>query len=471
MHEGAPEGFWHFPHSHHDRHACTDGGGVVCTYGQLDREVEALARQLRKRGSRRLGFLYSENSIAWLVAYLAALRAGHVPLLLPSDLSTEMADQLTTRYAPDWSWRPRPRAPGPDVPAATTTDLADFIAHPRTQHVAVHPALGLLLSTSGSTGSPRLVRLSYAALQANAASIAEYVGIRASDRALTTLPSHYSYGLSVINSHLAAGASIVVRDTSLLDRGFLDLVRREQVTSLAGVPTWYQMFVRTGFDKSETPSLRVLTQAGGRLDERTKRAVLAFAQRRGLQFFVMYGQTEATARISFVPPELLPENLDAIGVPIPGGTLRVDEVTSELIYQGPNVMMGYAASAEDLARGDELAGELRTGDLGIRQANGLFAVTGRLKRFVKLSGNRFGLDEIEAALTAVLGHAVAAAGRDERLLIWIEGTDADAVAQAKQILQEWYRLHHTLFRIHLIDALPQLRSGKRDYARLQQLAN
>lgn len=449
--------------------ACTDGQGQSLTYKELNNSVDEVASRLTTHATRKLGFLFSTNSVDWLCVYLGCLRAGHVPLLLPSDLEPSLAEQLIDTYQPEWLWYPASSQAQPeDSRKSTDSMLEGFVWRQPLTSAPLHPDLGLLLSTSGSTGSPKLVRLSYRAISANASSIVSYLNIEAQDRALTTLPPSYSYGLSVINSHLAAGASLVMRNLSLMSRDFLRIVQRERVTTLAGVPTWYQMLLRTGFDKAEVPSLRVLTQAGGSLDERTKRAVLNFAQLKKLRFYVMYGQTEASPRISYVPPDSLPEKLNSIGIPIPGGTLALDSETSELIYSGPNVMMGYAECRQDLGRGDELGGVLRTGDIGAVDAQGFFAVTGRLKRFVKLSGNRYGLDEIESQLTSLTQSAVTVAGRDDRLGIWIESTDPDLLTLVKVFLQEKYGLHHTLFRIHLVPVTPLLSTGKKDYTNLMQ---
>jgi acyl-CoA synthetase (AMP-forming)/AMP-acid ligase II len=229
------------------------------------------------------------------------------------------------------------------------------------------------------------------------------------------------------------------------------------------------MLLRTGFNKADVPSLRVLTQAGGKLDERTKLTILNFAQAKGLRFFVMYGQTEASPRMSFVPPEALSAKLNSIGIPIPGGKLELDRLTSELIYSGPNVMMGYAESRQDLEKGDELGGVLRTGDIGLVDEHGFFSITGRLSRFVKLSGNRYGLDGVEEALSMLTKSTVAVAGRDERLGIWIESSNSNLQTQVSSFLMEKYGLHHSLFRIYLVTNVPLLQTGKKNYTSLLKL--
>lgn len=447
------QSFWAAQPQRGESLALIDEQGRAIRRGELDALVDERVSALRAQGERLPGFLFFRNRLDDLVQHLACLRGGHVALLLPADMPAPAAQALVDLYRPAWlHGAPAGVRPAEGAPPA------------------LHPDLGLLLSTSGSTGSPKLVRLSRSAVQANAASIAAYLQIAPVDRALTTLPPSYSYGISVIHSHLLAGACIALSDASVLSPEFLPRLRELAITSIAGVPSSWQMLLRTGFDKAELPALKTLTQAGGRLDEPFVRRLHAWAQAHGARFFVMYGQTEATARISYVPPERLAEKLGAIGIAIPGGQLSVDGASGELVYRGPNVMMGYATTPEDLARGDELGGVLRTGDLGRVDEDGFFHVTGRLKRFVKLSGSRIGLDEVESLLSTSLGLPVAAGGRDERLIVGIEGSDDALVAQARELLVQQLQLPLSLMRIRLLPALPLLSTGKRDYAALNELA-
>ncbi len=436
-----------------------DDAGEATTYAQLNALVDTAATALRGGAGRTMGLLSCGNDRASLVAYLACLRAQAVPLLLPPSLAPALKDALMAAYQPDWVLGPSEH--GEPLPGSglRLQRLAGGGAEP-------HPDLALLLSTSGSTGSPRLVRLSHAALEANAASIANFLAIGPAERAITTLPPHYSYGLSVINSHLRAGACVVLTEHSVLRNEFWNLARSQCATSLAGVPYTYQLLHRTGFADRDLPTLHTLTQAGGRLDDRLTHFFHELAVKRGWRFFVMYGQTEATARISYVPPERLGEKVGSIGLPIPGGALALDGDSGEMIYRGPNVMMGYAQTREDLARGDELQGVLRTGELGRADEEGFFYVTGRQKRFVKLSGSRIGLDEVENMLQEELGVPVAVGGRDDALVAWIETRDDALPAQAARLFKERYGFHHSHYRLARVDQLPLLPSGKKDYAPL-----
>lgn len=450
--------FWHFTHARPQAVALIDEQGRTVRYAELDAEVDQAVRELDQAGAGALGLLFAANHRKVLVAYLACLRSKRVALLLPQDMPADLVQALVAQYEPDWLL-------GQQRAASPASDVLPPLVHGAggASRPAPHPDLGLLLSTSGTTGSPRLVRLSRQALQANAESIAGFLQLAQADRAITSLPPHYSYGLSVINSHLHAGASLVLTDLSVMSRQFWETLDTHAATSLAGVPYVYQMLHRMGFAKMPLPSLRTITQAGGKLDDRLTKAFADLAASRAWRFFVMYGQTEATARISYVPPERLPDKIGSIGIAIPGGELSIDPQSSELVYRGPNVMMGYAESRADLGRGDDLQGVLRTGDLGRCDDDGFFYVTGRLKRFVKLTGNRIGLDEVEQMLQQELGAAVAVTGRDECLVALIEGEDGGLIERAQALLKQKYALHHSLYRLRCVAALPLLPSGKKDY--------
>jgi acyl-CoA synthetase (AMP-forming)/AMP-acid ligase II len=364
------------------------------------------------------------------IAYLTARRAGHAVILLEADADpTAIIETYDPRY----------------VITGETVEVREDAAP-----AELHPDLRVLLSTSGSTGSPKLVRLSEANVRANAASIAQYLDLDADERAIQSLPLSYSYGLSVLNSHLHAGASVAFTPHSVIRPEFWDDVRRHEATSFAGVPYAYAMLERIGMRDMDLPSLRTMTQAGGRLDPE-----IAARYAKRARFFVMYGQTEATARIAYVPPERLADKPGSIGIAIPGGELSVED--GELVYRGPNVMLGYATSRADLARGDELGGVLRTGDLGYADDDGFFYVTGRAKRIAKVYGQRINLDEVEAAVD---GPAGAIAG-DDRIDVFCEReTDARALAAR-------FRLPPRALRVHEIERLPVKSSGKVDYAALR----
>ncbi|MFB9957602.1 AMP-binding protein [Agromyces bracchium] len=424
-------------------------------YAELHDRIDD--RRAALGGGRRLVFLSAGNTVEAVVTYLAALAGGHPVLLLPAGTAGAALDALADRYAPDVVVRA-------DERGFELTDASGGPSH------AFHPELALLASTSGSTGSPKLVRLSRTNVLANAASISEYLGLAPDDRAATTLPLGYCYGLSVVNSHLRSGGSLLLTDRSIVEPEFWSEFAALGATSFAGVPHTYELLEATDFARRDLPDLRYVTQAGGRLAPERVRALARLGRERGFDVVVMYGQTEATARMAYLPPALAETAAGAIGVPIPGGSFRIDESVGggapgegELVYSGPNVMMGYAESPADFARGAELA-ELRTGDLARRRDDGLLEITGRLSRFVKSFGLRLDLDRIERLLAAdgVEARTVAVG---ERLAVFVRHDRFADAARAAVIRHTGVPAH--AFDVHALAEFPRTANGKPDHAALR----
>ena len=462
-----------------DRLLVVDDAGARLYGRDLDAACAALSRAM---GGRALVFLLCRNEPGTLLGYLGCLRCGAVPLLLSSHISPALLRELAETYRPNFYCVPQ------DLPAEIRAVLPDtapllelrgsvLIPGSGAERCPLHPELALLLTTSGSTGSPKLVRLSGRNLVSNAASIAQYLGLDADERPITTLPLHYSYGMSIINSHMLAGAPVLLTTHGILEREFWYMVRQEVATSLAGVPYTYQMFHRLGLTTMELPRLRYLTQAGGMLSPELQEEFAAWAARTGRRFYVMYGQTEAAPRMSYLPPERAIEKSGSIGIPIPGGQFRLEDAgggeitspdtTGELIYYGENVAMGYARRLSDLSRGDEWRGRLATGDMVRRDRDGFYYITGRKKRFVKLFGNRVNMDEVERLLSAQFpGVGFACAGRDDLLCIYTDSRDPAIPAAALRYISEETRLSPKAFRVQVIDTIPKNESGKTLYSAL-----
>ena len=424
------------------------------TYAALADRVDGVATALGR--DRRLVMVETRNTLECLQAYLGALAGGHVVLPVPHGRDHSA---LVSTYRPD-----------------VIIDAAGRIDH-RTRRPShrLHPDLTLLASTSGSTGSPKAVRLSAENLRSNAASIAEYLQIAETDRAATTLPLSYCYGASVVHSHLSVGAALILTDRSVIDEEFWALVRRHGATSFAGVPYTFELLDRAGFAEMDLPHLRSVTQAGGRLKPESVRRYASLGRRRGFDFVVMYGATEATARMAYLPPERALSQPEAIGRAIPGGSLELapldgwdDPEVGELVYTGPNVMMGYAESAADLATGNTIEA-LHTGDVARHLGDGIFQVVGRLSRFVKLYGLRIDLQRVESAVSAA-GAPAMCAESDGRLVVATVGGDGAAdPAELQRRTALAAGLPTDAVRALCLPELPVLPSGKPDYGRLRLL--
>jgi hypothetical protein len=446
--------------SHGDRTALVLPDGREVSYRELAAAADVQGR--RFGAERCLVALEMRNDFESVAAYLGALRAGF-PVILMAEGATVASHPIMATFRPElvfflgeggWTLEARKGGEG---------------------ETRLHPDLGVMLSTSGTTGSPKLVKLSRSNLHENARSIAEYLGITPERRAITNLPLHYSYGLSVLNSHLFAGGSIVLTNHSVVDAEFWETMNREKVTDLPGVPYTYELLEKTGFRSDPPESLQVMTQAGGRLPPHLVREYASFCWERGIRFFVMYGQTEATARMAYLPPDRTLENSDCIGVAIPRGRFEIRDpegaaieqpgVAGELVYRGPNVMMGYGLSREDLAEPAGLA-ELMTQDIAEWTEAGFVKIVGRSSRFSKIAGLRIGLDDIERILRDE-GRRGYASGTDEFIAVaLIDGSDSGA---ARRMLAERCKLPPQSLAVFNLEGAPTLPSGKIDYVAIRAL--
>ena len=404
--------------------------GRRLTYAELGGLVSDRAKSLQ-RGV--LQFCLCKNTIESVVEYLACLEAVAPVVMLDATKDAETIENLRQIYQPGIT--------------------------------KCHPDLAVCLTTSGSTGSPKLVRLTLRNIIANAESIAEYLRIDTDERPITMLPMYYSYGLSIINSHLLKGATILLTDKSYAQREFWNFLRENEATSMSGVPYTWEMLRRLRFMRMDLPSVRTMTQAGGKLNAEIALEYIRWAKSVNKQFIVMYGQTEATARMSYLPWERAEEKYASIGVAIPGGTFSLAE-DGELIYQGENVSLGYAECAGDLMKGDENHGVLHTGDMARVDEDGFYYITGRKKRFVKVWGNRCNLDQVEQ-LVKPITTTCACAGVDDHITVFV--TKEGLEKEIKDLLAAKTGLNPIAFAVKVIESIPVTASGKIDYPALQLL--
>ncbi len=440
----------------------TDEGKEV-GYDELKRKTDEWAAKVPPRS---LVFLLVGNNLDSLVAYVACLNHDIVPLMLDAHIDSQLLQRFLDIYHPDFIWHP--------------SDGGYVLEQLNTQNgrKELHPDLALLLTTSGSTGSPKLVRQSYTNIKANTESIVEYLKLGATERPITTLPMNYTYGLSIINSHLAVGATILLTEKSIMQREFWNFFTEHEATSFGGVPYTYEMLDKLMFFRRKLPSLRTMTQAGGKILPILHQKFAEYAQREGKNFIVMYGQCEATARMAYLPSDRALDKVGSMGIVIPGGKFSIidvdgneivePEVTGELVYEGANVTPGYAECAEDLAKGDERHGRLVTGDMAKRDADGFYYIVGRKKRFLKIFGNRVNLDETERLIKgAFTGIDCACGGVDDKMKIYIANSaGSDILLKVRDFVAEKTHLNFVAFEVVSISAIPKNASGKTLYSEL-----
>ena len=422
---------------------------------------------------RSLVFCLCENSVGSLGGYFSFINNRIVPLMLDATIDKDLLDNLICIYEPNYLWISNSLLELYGDYEVRFSEFDYSLVLINEKRVDVHDSLALLLTTSGSTGSPKLVRLSYENIQANAESIAAYLQLSADERPITSLPMHYSYGLSVINSHFISGATILLTDKSIAQKEFWEFAREQKATSMAGVPYTYEMLKRLRFFRMSLPDMKVLTQAGGKLSSTLVQEYVDNARLSDKKFVVMYGQTEATARMSYLPFESASDKASSIGIAIPGGTFKLinddgceiseSDKDGELIYLGKNVSLGYADCKEDLIKGDENNGKLYTGDIARRDADGFYYITGRKKRFIKIYGNRVNLDAAEQIVKVVTA-SCACVGIDDKMLIYI--TDSSKSDQIRNLLSEKTGLNSRAFEVRVISEIPKNTSGKILYSNL-----
>ncbi len=448
----------------------TDSGEKV-TYSELERLLDEL---FSKINHRCLIFCLCENSLGWLIGYVSFLKNKAVPLLIDKDLNNDLLRGLLDRYRPEYLYLPSSLMDGfIDFEAIYSANDYTLV---KTNYEVKYPLfdeLALLLTTSGSTGSPKLVRQSYKNISSNAEAIAKYLDLTETEKPITTLPMSYTYGLSIINSHLLAGSAILLTSKTLMENGFWGFFKEQGATSFGGVTYTYEILKKLRFFKMELPSLKTMTQAGGKLTPELTKEFAEFAESKNIRFFVMYGQTEATARMSYLPHQCALSKCGSMGIAIPGGefsliddngnVIDMPDTVGELVYKGSNVTLGYAECGEDLIKSDERGGVLVTGDLAKRDSDGFYYITGRRNRFIKLYGNRINLDEAEQLIKAIIPDC-ACAGQDDHMLIYI--TEAGREQDVRQFISGKTGINSAAFEVKVIAEIPKNEAGKTVYVKL-----
>lgn len=462
---------WDFQ-QHKGKTALIDEYGNQMTYDDLNSESYILSEKV---GHRCLVFALCRNEIGSVLGYTAFINNGIVPVMVNSHLEKELLDNLLRTYNPEYLWLPKNQV-------EQFSDMSiEYEAHEyvllKTGYEKRYPLfdeLGLLITTSGSTGSPKLVRQSYTNVLNNAQSIVKYLRLDDSERPITTLPMNYVYGLSIINSHFLVGATLLLTDKGLMQKEFWEFFKQSEATSFGGVPYTYEMLDKLRFFRMTLPSLRTMTQAGGKITPELHEKFATYATEQGKSFVVMYGAAEATARMGFLPAEKALEKKGSMGIPIPGGVFHLisedrQEITEpfttgELIYEGKNVTLGYAEKGEDLILGDERHGRLETGDMAQFDDDGFYYIVGRKKRFLKIYGNRVNLDEIDRLIKGEFEIEVASAGVDDHMYIFV--TNESIADKVRDFVVGKTKLNPAAFKMVVIDEIPKNDAGKTLYKEL-----
>lgn len=441
--------------------AIKDAYGNALSYFELEKLAEEYEKIIK---SRSLVMILCDYEIDTIAFYYCMLVNQTVPILVDAHLKEEMLEQLIRRYNPQYIWK--------------STNTGHKIAVKHRNHVLLkrhdemidmHQDLALLLTTSGSTGSSKLVRISYDNLLSNARTCSEHVMLREDDATITTLPFYYCYGLSVIHFHWYMGATVYVTDWPMTSEKFWKFFKQSGITNFATVPYHFEIMNKIGFIKKDYPSLRFLMEGGGKLQGEQQNFWGKILKDKNIRFYILYGQTEGTAILSGIPYKKALEKMGSIGLALTGYTSEIDHAdengVGELIFRGDSVSMGYAEKKEDLARGDENNGILYTGDLAYVDEEGYIYLKGRKKRFVKILGARVSLDEMENIIQRYYPqYSIVCAGGDNHIVLFYE----DEVDEKELIrfCEKKFLIKRKMVEAKKIDKIPRNSYGKVKYSEL-----
>jgi len=434
----------------------------VLTYGDLVSRTNTLAAHLVTTiGSGNECLLLSENNPFFIIAYLAIIRSGNTALLFETGISESQLAAIYRQCRIRVSFVQNkflPKVAGKDN-LITEDVLAGLPSLPLPGVPVGENDVAVVIFTSGSTGAKKGVMLTHRNLCANTGSIVQYLELTPDDRICATLPLFYCFGASLLHTHLRACGSILLSNNIFIG-GVIRDINTHRCTGFAGVPSTYQILTtKTPFLKEKLPTLRYMQQAGGQLPNKYIRMIAeAFPEKK---FIVMYGATEATARLSYLPPDKVLTKLGSIGKGIPGVTLTVVNEQGipvqpgeigEIIASGDNIMKGYYGDPEGTAEVIQ-DGKLLTGDLATVDDEGYIFIHGRKKNIIKSGGYRISPNEIEefiCPLDGVVGCVVVGLPDEimgEAVVAIVQHAGTMPEDQAREAILNWCRQHLPSYKV------------------------
>ena len=454
------------------RIAAKDSHGNSIKYGDITELASNINKCITKRS---LIFILTENNVGGIVWTISSILSGHVPLILNAHIDPQLLNKLIQIYQPTHICEPISQTQ--NINSSVINNYGYILYKTGFDNYQMFPELSHLLPTSGSTGSPKLIRHKYSNIEAAALNISTLFRLTERDRPLMVLPIYYTMGLSIIFSHLKVGATILITDCKMTDPLFWKFFKEEKATSFTGVPFSYEILDKMRFYRMNLPSLNLLTQGGGKMSEDLNLKFVNYCLQSGKRWIATYGQSEGTARMAWLPEEYSLSKIGSIGIAVPNGQLSLidpdgNEIVEspafgEMCYTGKNVTMGYAEHRDDLKKGDERHGFLKTGDLAYRDKDGFYFIKGRMGRFIKLYGNRIGLDECEILLKSKLTCDCACMGNDNEIIVYV--TDFQQAKKATQTLMETVNLPANVITIRHIVTIPKNETGKTLYSKLENI--
>lgn len=442
------------------------------TYSSI---IELSKKFFNKVKERSLVLIKCENSFEIIIAYITFSRLNCPIILVDNNLVNQSYEEIIEAYKPDYIFQNiKNKKENINYIHLNNFGLFELLENQKKIKNSINENLSLLIPTSGSMGSPKFVRQSSQNIMTNIDQVTQSLNVKASDRTITTMPLNYTYGLSIINSHLFNGASIIVNNYTLIDKKFWNILDNKKASNFGGVPFMYEILDKIGFEKKIPESLEYITQAGGKLSKDLLGKFIEISKNNNLKFITMYGQTEATSRMSYLDWNFSEKKIGSIGKPVKDGKFSIQDnkgkiiensnETGELIYEGKNVSMGYAINYLDLVKGDDNKGKLFTGDLAQKDKDGFYYIVGRIKRISKVFGIRINLDDLEILLKK-WGYECVCTGNDKLLNFFIIN-NFDNEKMIDRISKN-IGIHKSAIKLNKIRNIPRNKIGKTLYSELK----
>lgn len=446
--------------------ALVDEHGRQVTYRDLEDQSRIYQDMICKRS---LVFILCDYNIDSIIFYYSIMNNHVVPLLLDEKINGKVLHKLIKLYEPQFIWIKKDRASEVPIQCYVIKELTEhIILKTDYEGCELYEELALLLTTSGSTGSPKLVRVSYDNLINNAKAFVKATQLKDTDIGITTLPMHFSYGLAVMHLHWMAGAQMCLTDMSMLKEEFWLFLQEQKVTNFAGVPYTYEILFKIGFLDKIPMSLRFLTEGGGKLPDDRQRLFGKKLMEKNVRLLLCYGQTECTGLIAVLSSQMILDKIGSVGSVVEGMEVLsgTKKDYGEVILKGTSVSLGYAENKTHLIKGNENNGVLYTGDIGYIEEGYLY-LTGRKKRIVKILGIRVNMDDIENILGEAFIHCeFACVGKDNQLKIYYTGSSNNE-ENIYMFCKEQFTFPRRLLEVVNIRDIPRNSAGKKDYQRFE----
>ena len=425
--------------------------------------------------NKQIILILAKNSKESICCYLSCLLSGNLAMVIDDAINDEFLNKLINLYKPNYIFAENLDPKHKQYKKTNKIGKFAFYKSKTDYQFKINKKIAVLLTTSGSTGTSKLVKLTYENILENTKSIKKFLNINFKDVGITNMPMSYTYGLSVINTHVFSSAKLIVNNYPILNKFFWQTVYKHKVTNLNFVPFLCLILKKLKFDNFNLNSLRLITSAGGSLEKSTWTYIAEVSKKKNIVFIPMYGATEATSRMSYLPSKYLFNKLGSIGKTISGGefklinkkNIKINEPfkVGEIIYSGKNVFKGYAKNVNNL-KNIENFNELKTGDMGYFDHEGFYFVTGRKDRYVKIFGNRVNLDEIEKILNSK-SYETACCHKDEKIILFfLSKIDEEEI---KVYLSLKTNLNKNVFEVKNLKEFPKKKNGKIDYEKLKKI--